>query len=95
MNPILLWICCYLFTIFNMCIDNICWISSSPEYDTFKKLKWFLLTSDFIVRDNKLYHTKLSYIFEYRIWSVLTDWRDIIPATITSTALTIFFILVL
>jgi len=56
-----------------MCVDNIFWISASPEYKDFKK--WSL-------------KDKLKYIITYRIKTVLTHWRDIIPAIITSFILT-------
>ena len=59
----------YCMIMFAMCVDNIFWISASPEYKDFKK--WSL-------------KKKASYIITYRIKTVLTHWRDIIPAIITS-----------
>jgi hypothetical protein len=58
---------------FAMCVDNIFWISSAPEYPRFKKMTRA---------------EKLIYIVEKRIIPVLTDWRDIIPALLTSGILT-------
>ncbi len=67
---------------FAMCTDNIFWISSSPEYNDFKKLNWFKQSKPIkSVKGNK---TKISYILNYRIKSVLTDLRDIIPGIMTS-----------
>ena len=63
-----------------MSVDNLFWISASPEYPLFKK--WSL-------------SEKLSYIFNYRIKTVLTHWRDIIPAIITSFILTIILNLII
>ena len=74
MNFILLWIVNYCLVMFAMCVDNIFWISASPEYPKFKI--WNL-------------KEKLKYIFTYRIKTVLTHWRDIIPAIMTSLILTI------
>jgi hypothetical protein len=54
---------------FAMCVDNCFWISSSPEYPQYQKYS---------------FKEKLNYIFNFRIKSVLTDWRDICPALITS-----------
>lgn len=68
------WLVCYLLIMFAMCTDNIFWISASPEYPVFKKYSLKL---------------KLKYIINYRIKTVLTSWRDIIPGIITSLILTI------
>jgi len=48
-------------------IDNIFWISSSPEYSKFKKMSL---------------QEKLRYIFSYRIKTVFTDKRDVAAALI-------------
>lgn len=74
MNFIILWLINYGLIMFAMSVDNIFWISSSPEYRLFKN--WTL-------------SEKLHYIFLYRIKTVLTDHRDIIPGIITSFILTI------
>jgi hypothetical protein len=63
------WILFYIFIILTMCIDNIFWISASPEYSQYKKYSFY---------------NKIKYIVNFRIKSVLTNWRDIIPAVITS-----------
>jgi len=73
---IIKWMLFYLSIMFTMCTDNIFWISSSPEYPTFKKSS---------------YKEKLKYIFLYRIKTVLTDWRDIVPAVITSFLLSLIW----
>ena len=73
MDFILSWLVNYCLIMFAMCVDNIFWISASPEYEDFKK--WSL-------------KEKLKYIITYRIKTVLTHWRDIIPAIITSFILT-------
>jgi len=74
---------------FAMCIDNLFWISSSPEYRTFKKLLWFRKSSVKIMINGKIYNTKIHYIINYRIKSVITCWRDILPAVIVSLILAI------
>lgn len=73
MDFIINWFVNYWLIMFAMCVDNIFWISASPEYKDFKK--WSL-------------KDKLKYIITYRIKTVLTHWRDIIPAIITSFILT-------
>jgi len=70
------WLIMYCAIMFAMCIDNIFWISASPEYIDFKK--WSL-------------KKKISYIFTYRVKTVLTHWRDIIPAIITSFIITLIY----
>lgn len=61
------WLGGYCLVMLVMCIDNICWISSSPEYEEFKKYSIY---------------EKAKYIWGYRIKTVLTNIRDIIPAAI-------------
>ena len=61
------WIGGYCLVMLVMCTDNIFWISASPEYEEFKK---------------KSLIDKAKYIFNYRIKTVLTNPRDIIPAII-------------
>lgn len=53
----------YVVTMVVMCIDNIAWISDSPEYKDFKKMNLF---------------RKAQYIWGYRIKTVLTNPRDMI-----------------
>ncbi len=74
MSFILMWIMHYVLIMFAMCVDNIFWISASPEYGDFKK--WTI-------------KEKFKYIINYRIRTVLTHWRDIIPGIITSLILTL------
>lgn len=83
------WLVCYCLVMFAMSVDNICWISASPEYELFKKLNWFNPHSwfepyDCITVKGRDYYTKMDYIINYRIREVLTHIRDIIPAIFTS-----------
>lgn len=61
---------------FAMCVDNIFWISASPEYSVFKKMN---------LKD------KLNYVWKNRILEVLKHPRDIIPAIITSFILSLLW----
>jgi hypothetical protein len=61
---------------FAMCTDNIFWIGTSPEYRYFK---------GYSLKE------KIKYIILYRIKTVITSWRDIIPAIITATILSILW----
>lgn len=67
---------------FAMITDNLFWVSASPEYAAYKANK-FPLT----VEGNK-YSSKVDYILRYRVWSVIKNWRDIVPAILTSGLLT-------
>jgi hypothetical protein len=58
-----------------MCIDNLFWISASPEYPQFKK-------GEVIKVGEKTYYGRYDYIIRYRIFTVLTHWRDLVPAII-------------
>lgn len=82
-----------------MSIDNICWISASPEYSIFRRLPFFptngkdpISLLDTLTIDRKVYTNKLAYILRYRIWTVITHWRDVIPAIFTSLISTILVI---
>lgn len=86
---ILQWLTFYGAIMFAMSTDNIFWISSSREYGKFKKLPWFKKSNKSLTIEGKKYNTKISYVLGYRIKSVLTDRRDIIPGLITSLILTI------
>ena len=54
-----------------MTIDNIFWISASPEYKDYKKYN---------------FKEKMKYILFKRIIPVWTNWRDIVPACIIGVA---------
>ncbi len=75
MEFIVKWIVFYAGVMFAMSTDNIFWISASPEYPEFKKYSL---------------KEKLNYVVNYRIKTVLTNWRDIVPAIITSFILGVF-----
>lgn len=77
-NFILTWIGLYWLIIISMSIDNLCWISSSPEFEEVKKKSM----KDYLI-----------YCFRDRIYAVIKDYRDIIPAILTSFCLT-FILLV-
>lgn len=78
---LLTWILFYLYAMFLMTNDNIFWISSSPEYELFKKMPTFRKKEGYYLEiGGKKYFTKMQYIFKYRVLSVLKDWRDITPA---------------
>lgn len=74
-----------------MCLDNLCWISASPEYESFKKLPLFFWNKNSLTIYKNTYKSKISYIIKYRIWTVIKHPRDIIPAIISSMILTIIW----
>jgi len=76
MNFIITWIVYYMAIMFAMCVDNIFWITASPEWPELKRSSL---------------RTKINYVFDYRIKTVITNKRDIVPAIITSLILTIIF----
>ena len=71
---IIYWLINYCLVMFAMCTDNVFWISSSPEYNQFKKMSL---------------KNKTIYVVRDRIYAVLKDWRDICPALITATIMTL------
>ena len=79
----------FIMILWCMCIDNCFWVSASPEYKEFKKLPLFKKGTYWLNMEGKTYKNKVSYIFGYRIFTVITHWRDIIPAIITSFLLTL------
>lgn len=87
------WFILYWAIIFCMSLDNIFWISTSPEYERYRKLPWFIPDAKdrWLIHEGEEYYTKLGYIFGYRVWSVIKSWRDIIPAIISSLILSIIF----
>lgn len=84
MIDIIQWIVFYIGITVAMCLDNCFWISASPEYNDFKDLGWFKPNNEILEHEGKQYETKIDYILKYRVWSVITDFRDIIPAVISS-----------
>ncbi|MCP6727478.1 MAG: hypothetical protein KJI69_05720 [Patescibacteria group bacterium] len=92
MSFIIEWLIFYVAIMFTMSVDNIFWISASPEYPQFKKAGWFKCNKNFIMMNQGNHHrydTKIEYIFIYRVKTVLTHWRDIVPAIITSFILVV------
>jgi hypothetical protein len=73
-----------------MSLDNVFWIGASPEYGNFIKLSLFKKGKPIKV-EGKDYFSKVDYIFRYRILSVLTNWRDIIPALISGLILSLIW----
>ena len=69
MEFIFKWITFYLGIMFAMSVDNIFWISDSPEYKIFQK---------------KSLKDKAIYVLRDRVWAVLKHPRDIAPGIITS-----------
>ena len=67
---------CYALVMFAMCFDNLFWISRSPEFEAF--LSWSI-------------REKAKYIYRNRILTVMTCWRDIVPALTTGLLLAFVF----
>ena len=74
MNFLISWLIDYFLIMFAMCTDNMFWISDSPEYPEVKAMN---------------FNQKIDYAIYKRIIPVLTSWRDIVPAIITSLILTV------
>ena len=85
LNFFIEWIVFYGSIMLAMSLDNIFWIPTSPEYEKIKK-------GDYPVKvGGKEYHNLKDYILRYRILSVLTSWRDVIPGIISSLILAVIF----
>lgn len=77
----------YLSIMCAMCLDNIFWIPTSPEYKDIKK-NFTLLFGLLAIPKNK---EGLNYCWKNRILEVIKHPRDIIPAIISSIILSIIF----
>jgi len=85
MNFLIEWALKFGAVMLAMCLDNIFWIPTSPEYELYKNNKFPLKV------ENQLYYSKVDYILRYRVLSVLTHYRDIIPGLISSLTLAVMF----
>lgn len=70
-----------------MTIDNISWISASPEWNTPHTVlneirEWTGPVSEYTLGQ------LINYVFGYRIYEVWTNWRDIISALIVGIIIT-------
>lgn len=81
----------YCIQIARMFHDNINWISSSPEFNSVKKLGFFFPNGETYTIRNFEYKTYLQYVFRIRIMGVISDWRDIRPAVTSSLAVIVGF----
>lgn len=80
------WPICYAAVMFAMCVDNLCWIPDSSEYNyikaNFKEITFLNRVWAFPI--NKEGWT---YVWKNRILEVLKHPRDILPAIMTSAIL--------
>ena len=81
---LMLWSVFYLCIMLILIINNLFWLSASPEYSTFKTLNWFKTTSPGMMKEDNAHFSKASYLFKYRISTVLTNNRDISSGLLTS-----------
>lgn len=86
---ILKWPICYALIMFAMCLDNICWIPSSPEWPNIRKNFWIFVfwKHEFGIPKNK---EGLKYCWKNRILEVIKHPRDIIPGIIASFLLALW-----
>lgn len=84
------WIISYTLIMVAMCVDNICWIPDSGE---FLSIKNNFYCSIFLGRVWAFPKNKAGwdYVIKYRIKTVLTHPRDILPAIFTSLILVLFW----
>jgi hypothetical protein len=83
------WFIFYIGVMIAMCLDNVTWIPTSPEYEDYKKLPWSKKNELYVIAEGKAYTTRLDYIFRYRILSVIKHPRDIFPGIVSSLFLTL------
>lgn len=90
MNFFVQWILFYTSIIFTMCVDNICWIPTSPEWSEIKHnfLVITLFGNEWAIPKNK---NGWNYTWNKRILEVIKHPRDISPAIITSLILTLIW----
>ncbi len=87
-----IWVIAAVLLLIALSIDNMLWLSASPEWDT----KFTVNRGGYYwVGPVKDYPTSalLDYLFFYRIVSVWTNLRDILAACIVGTLAVIFIIL--
>ncbi|MEK6880018.1 MAG: hypothetical protein AABY22_10440 [Nanoarchaeota archaeon] len=87
MKIINLWLICICLIFLSLIINNILWISGSPEYVLYESIGSITHKNTGFVFNGKIYNTKLEYILEERIWTVLTNWRDITTGLIIGSML--------
>jgi len=75
------WLIYYISIMIAMCIDNIFWIPTSPEYVKIQNKQYPVRV------EGKSYNSLIDYVIRYRIFSVIKHPRDIIPAIISSLIL--------
>lgn len=84
------WLLFYVSIAFAMCVDNTFWITDSPEWNSIKKNFWLIKLGNFEypIAKNK---EGWSYVTKDRVWVVIKSWRDIVPAVISSSILTLIW----
>lgn len=83
------WITYFIAIMFAMSIDNLFWIPTSGEWNGKATVRRGSRSWTGPVKDYDLWQ-KIEYAWNYRIMSVITHWRDIIPAIFTSLLLSLF-----
>ena len=84
------WIIFYIAIIFTLCIDNIFWINTGGEWNGNAEVSRGKRVWKGPVKDYQ-FGELVNYIWNYRIMSVITHWRDIIPGVLSSFILTIIW----
>ena len=80
----------FLFMIVSMislAVDNLFWISASPEWDTNFVVNNIIGTWQGAVQ-NYSFLAKIEYVIGYRIISVFTNWRDYLASFLISSFIT-------
>lgn len=82
-----LWLLCICLIGLSLIINNILWISGSPEYIFYKEVDLIKDNHIGFIFNQEIYTSKLDYIINYRVLSVLTNWRDVTTALIIGSLL--------
>ena len=87
----LIFIIVSIILLIGLTIDNLNWISGSPEWDSYHKVsdgvrEWSGKVKDYTLPE------KLDYALNYRIKTVWTNWRDISSALIFGLLITLIII---
>lgn len=72
-------------------INNILWISKSGEYENYLLIGFFRYNGIILKHEKKEYKTKISYIWNYRIKTVWSNWRDWTSAAIAGIVATVAY----
>lgn len=82
---VFVWLIIHCLIILTMIHDNFWWVKTSPELKLIRQLPFFgkgdlSFTDEF----GRTHYSYSSYMLRYRAWAVIRQWKDQVPAGISS-----------